>query len=220
MFMQKFRFRINVLVLMGLVSGVIGIPAPSLFATEARPDEERYQAMLVEHQQRDDKRKAVELIASGTAAALVGIYGYHFDNRGVLAAIAYAGTQTAGILVIGEGIRRYYSTSVVTAIDGALSESDVSKEALKRTLLDNDDRLKQAKLRADAWTAGLLGGIYMYNAIQVPNDLKNGRNVFLFLSVNALAVSSYSTYKIYKSDYGSQVGFKMTGSGPTFFANF
>jgi hypothetical protein len=223
MSMQKFKFNSNIKWVVSALSTAMAFccqgPVLAALVTEDS-DVLRYQEMLLEHEQHDDRKKAFELIASGAAAAMVGVYGYHFDNRGVLAGLAYAGTQTAGILVIGEGIRRYYGTSVVTAVNRAMDSSEFSKDSLRKTLLDNSEQMKQAKLRSDAWVAGLLGGIYMYNAVRTPSDSRSVRNVFVFLSVNAIAVSGYSSYKLYHAESGNDVGFEISGSGPRFFVKF
>jgi hypothetical protein len=221
MFMQKYKFKLRRVLFINLLSVAFICRSPALAAAQNDDlDEYRYQEMLMEHEQLDDRNKAFELIASGAAAAMVGLYGYHFDDRGVLAGVAYAGTQTAGILVIGEGIRRYYGISVVTAVNRAMRHSELSNDSLKKVLLDNSKQMKRAKIRSDAWVAGLLGGIYMYNAARTPRDSKSTRNVFIFLSANAFAVSGYSTYKLFYSKAGTNVGFEFSGSGPRLFVNF
>lgn len=179
-----------------------------------------YEKMISDYRTADDQHKAIELIASGSAATLVGVYGYYFDERGVLAQLAYAATQTAGIIVIGEGVKHYYSVSTMNAMDQALNSPSPSPQTIKRAMLENHFQLKRAKQRADAWTAGLLGSLYAYNAIRTPRSLKSLRNVYLFLSINALAVSGYNTYQLWHTANDTELGLSLSSSGASLYARF
>ena len=148
----------------------------------------------------NDKNIAFELIASGSAATLVGVYGYYFDNRGELAKLAYAATQTAGIFVAGDGIYHYYSQNTLIDLDEQLTSDSVTSSKIRLSLAKNHVRNIRARQRADAWTAGLLGGLYAYNGLRANGSASAVRSAYFFLSANALAVSAFNTYKLMSND--------------------
>jgi hypothetical protein len=137
------------------------------------------------------------------------VYGYYFDERGTLAKLAYTGTQTAGVIVIGEGIKRYYGESQISAVNALMTSDQIKRQDIERVIVENGRRQKRAKRIADAWTGGLLGGLYAYNAYRTPESLKTAKNSFLFLSANALALSGYNVYQLY-SDKAANEALSLT----------
>jgi len=186
---------IHVLGALVIVTGSI----PGQLAANPNPerggDPSSYQAILAEKESYYSRSTAYEIIASGAAATIIGFYGYDFDQRGFVAKIAYAATQTAGIIGVGEGIRRLYGGSLETDLERALSKYDhLDRSQIRELILSREQRQKYADQVATTWTASLLATTYLYNAYREPKKNNTTRSVYLFLAANALAVAGYTGY--------------------------
>jgi hypothetical protein len=159
------------------------------------PQPHSYQAILREKEAYYSRDTAYEIIASGAAATMIGFYGYYFDTRGHVAKVAYAATQTAGIIGIGEGIRRFYGGSLEVDLEGAMVQNGrLEPHQIRALILDREAHQRYAERVATAWTAGLLAATYLYNAHREPPQNEAARSIYLFLAANAMAVSVVSGY--------------------------
>ncbi len=152
--------------------------------------ERRYMA-IVEKEQRGLRRAEwVEDLASGTAALVIGFYGYYNDQRGLATKLAYGATQTAGVLMLSSTFGRLNKPNLLLHMDQELTAGQpLDRETYQKWVVDTDEQTHRTEQRQIAYTALILGGIYGYNAIREHQVLAL-RNVFAFLSVNFLVVSS------------------------------
>ncbi len=155
-----------------------------------------YRKIVKEERNIGTKKNITENLAAGIAATLIGFYGYYFDNRGLLAKVAYSATQTLGVVTISDSIYNYEKPSFLLLADKHLRKNGVIKksEYIKGVVNINKNEQK-ANLKKAAITGGILSGIYAYNGHR-EQEVKNLKNVFFFLSFNFAIISGISTIKL------------------------
>lgn len=79
-------------------------------------------SIFYEERARQSNEVYVENMAAGVTATLISFYGYYFDNRGVLAKVAYGLTQTAGVVVISDAVYARSKPSFLLLADRHLQQ--------------------------------------------------------------------------------------------------
>ena len=214
-FRQKSLHNFSVIAIALTVSGAVGLLPTLVFGEDQKHPlinsetsiQDQYKSLLTEQRVSFSSDRAVELIASGSAATLVGIYGYYFEDRGNLAKLAYAGTQTAGVFMVGEGIKKYYGQSLLLSLSTEFEGDVLSQRKFGELVVNNASINTRARLIGETWTAGLLGSIYAYNASRTGQTLGNIRSVYVFLSANAFALCGYNLYRLKSGDGPLKIAF-------------
>lgn len=157
--------------------------------------EREYREILKQERMAHDDSLIVDDIASGVAALTIGLYGYYNDDRGVLTKIAYNATMTAGVLLVSDAVLKANKPSLLLLTDKYLKRKKrMNIRNYKRGVVNITRRMELAELKQTAYTSGILGSIYLYNAFRESN--KGLKNVYYFLSLNFVLVSGASFYKV------------------------
>ncbi len=158
--------------------------------------EQKYQDILKQEREQMRKGDFVEDLASGLAALTIGLYGYYNDNRGISSKLIYSATQTAGVLMISQTIRKADQPSLLLQVDKNLRKREsMDLETYKKMVVRIDERLSRSQQKQLAYTSLILGSIYGYNAYR-EKQIPGLRNVFGFLSANFLVVSGVNFFKL------------------------
>jgi hypothetical protein len=139
--------------------------------------------------------RVFEDTASGIAAVIIGFYGYYFDQRGIMAKVVYSATQTAGVYLISDATFRANQPNLVLDMDSrwkARNEFDYAE--FRRMVVRNEDDLKIADYKKNAYAGALLAAIYLYDAAK-EKEIKALSNIFYFVGLNFVLVSGASFYK-------------------------
>ncbi|MGE0173205.1 MAG: hypothetical protein AB7T49_10480 [Oligoflexales bacterium] len=152
-------------------------------------------------EERANNEEAAETFASGTAALVIGLYGYYNDQRGVSTKVIYSLMQTTGVVLLSESVREVYSPSLLLAQDRYFREKgEISYLRFKKGVVRVTARAERAKYTQLAYTSAILSGLYSYNGYRERNQIDAIKNVFYFLSFNFFLVSGFSFYQAYFVD--------------------
>jgi hypothetical protein len=141
-----------------------------------------------------------EGMASGIAALSIGFYGYYYDDRGVALRVAYAATQTIGVLLIGDAIYKANRPSRILITDKHLRLIEKGHGTVEQLRIDLAEAHRQdltAKRKKLAYSSAILSALYLINARNEDSENSTIRNVYYFFSFNAALVSVSNFYDIY-----------------------
>lgn len=165
--------------------------------TALSPLEERYQEILLEEREQLRRGEFVEDLVSGLAALTIGTYGYYNDNKGLTTKLIYSGTQTAGVILISNSIRRLDRPSLLLSLDRSIRKREnMDLERFKKLVVRIDERVARSDQKQLAYTSLLLASIYGYNAYR-ETKIIGLRNVFGFLSFNFFIVSGVNFFRLW-----------------------
>jgi hypothetical protein len=160
--------------------------------------ESAYERLMQRERAATDDNNSKELIASGSAAILIGLYGYYNTSPSVVVKMLYAATQTAGVLTISHAIKTRNQPKLSVVLDERMRAGNpLSKKEWEDLMVSYDLESTRAQDLTNAYSAGVLTGLYLYNAARETSNDKTLRNAYLFLGVNFAVGSAVSFYKVY-----------------------
>jgi hypothetical protein len=141
--------------------------------------------------------RAMERIASGSAALAIGTYGYFFDDRGISGKAIYSATQTAGVLLLSNGIFDANHPSLVLSMNSHIQRhGQLRFEDFRSIVVDTERQRLAAENKQLAYTSMILAGLYGYNGYRTKSDEFGVRNTLYFLSFNFAIVSAVNFYRL------------------------
>ncbi len=150
MFRRVIIFEIFFLIC-SLAKGADDRNAPSLKA------QKKYENIISAEKAKSSQTTYIENLSAGIAATTIGFYGYYFDNRGVLAKVAYSLTQTVGIIVISDATYDRTKPSFLLIADKYLQKREsMDYDDYMRAVVNTQIREEYATTKQTAITTGIL----------------------------------------------------------------
>jgi len=144
-------------------------------------------------QQKEEERKGLAYMISGTVAAIGGTIGYH-QSEEIFSRTIFAITSNVGLAAIGLGATYYWTgnetDSFFYAVDGSSLTLHQKNELLARYLSrEREERENRRWIRVA--THALIAAVNLYSASQ--ENSSEMRSLFYFLGgANAIMAVSYS----------------------------
>lgn len=194
--LQKFRYKLNFnctwMVLLSMAFSKLGLGQSA--------ESIAYDNMIEDERMVYTTSHFAEEIASGVAALTIGLYGYYYDDRGIALRLAYAGTQTIGVLLIGDAIYQNNRISLLLKTNEHLIKIDQGQSstgALRKDLAKATSQNKLALSKKIAYSSTILSAIYLLNSESESDGNQSIKNIYRFFAFNAALVSIASFYEIY-----------------------
>ncbi len=158
-----------------------------------------YDDIMAQERDNRSQERAFEQIVGGTAATMIGLYGYYNDDRGLLVKLAYGSIQTSGVVVLCRALFALNDPSLLLAIDNDIRGRDsIETERLRRQITEIHNQRQHSSQLTLATSSAILGSLYLYNGIRSQADETQLKNIFYFLGANMYLVSGVTWYRIWK----------------------
>ena len=159
--------------------------------------EQRYSEILRRERMNMRSQDLTERMVSGSAALVIGFYGYFFDERGILGRAVYSATQTAGIVMISNAVRDANSSSLILTTDSWLKrQRNLDLPTFKRSVVEHEEKQTLATTKQLAYTSAILAALYGFNGYRERDSSLGLQNVFYFLSFNFSLISAANFYRL------------------------
>lgn len=196
MFICLYRSIFNVLpILSVLVATAAHAASPSDPA-----DLQRYDDVVAEERKAVARERSNDVLASGAAAIVLGLYGYYNTAPNPVIKLLYAATQTAGVITIGQALKERNTPHLALDIDDVLRGSrdgqTIEVAELKARIGKFKRQSSEAEVRTLAYTSTILSGLYFYNGFRERGADQTLRNVYYFLGFNFAIAGSIGFYRM------------------------
>jgi hypothetical protein len=154
-----------------------------------------------EHERASFRRFRLGMIGSGFGLA-IGIYGYYFDHRGLLAKGVYSATQTASIIAMGDSIANYLEQSPYVNFDRILREAHATgsfdADRAKQLIALQAARQHRVGLYQKGYTSPVIATLYSFNGYREASANPTLSRVYYFVAANSLVFSAGAFLEIYR----------------------
>jgi hypothetical protein len=166
-----------------------------------------YKEFIALEKKNSDAEHSQEMIASGAAAILIGLYGYYNTNPNPVVKLIYAATQTAGVLTLSGAIRDQNTKKLSLELDKLIEDSNgrpIDPLRIKYSLIKHKQTSKHAENKTLAYSSSILSGLYLYNGMRERGEDKTLRNIYIFLSINFAIGGGVGFYRVYNDSSQSE----------------